>query len=61
MTVVGRRENTTLAPSDDALLKGMRQFHEFHTMMNVLAFLVSLVGAFGLEFVFLDNPEGRVK
>jgi hypothetical protein len=30
-------------------------------MMNVLAFLVSLVGAFRLEFVFLDNPEGRVK
>jgi hypothetical protein len=51
----------TPTPSDDALIEGMRRFHEFHTMMNVLAFLVSLVGAFGREFAFLKNPEGRVK
>ena len=60
MTVVVGK-TPTLAPSDDALFEGMRRFYEFHTMMNVLAFLVSLVGAFGRKFVFLDNPEGRVK
>jgi hypothetical protein len=60
MTLVAG-EPPTLTPSNDALIEDMQRFHEFHTMMNRLACLMSLFGAFDRKFVFFDNPDRKVK